>query len=73
MTPILARPAQDVLRHASTALGKVDHYGPRGLTMVTFDEIEAMALLLAALGVVPTIPGHPPPPPLFAPVERPVK
>ncbi len=73
MTPILPRPADDVFRHTSTALGKIDLYGPRGLTMVTFDEIEAMALLLAALGVVPTIPGHPTPTTLFVPVERHVK
>ena len=73
MTAILPRPADDVLRHASSAIGKIDLYGRRGLTMVSADEIEAMALMLAALGVVPTIPGRPAPDTLYAPVEGPVK
>lgn len=60
----------DLLRAASTALGKVDLYGRRGLTMVSADEIEAMALMLAVLGVVPTIPGRAAPDTLYTPVER---
>lgn len=43
---------------AARALGKVDLHGaPRGITMITTDEIEAMALLLAALGLQPLLPG----------------
>ena len=73
MPSVFPRPAGDVLRHASTALGKIDLYGRRGLTMVSADEIEAMALMLAAFGIVPTIPGCAPPETLYTPVERPLK
>lgn len=65
--------AGDVLRAASSAIGKVDLYGRRGLSMVSADEIEAMALMLAALGVVPTIPGRPAPDTFYTPVERSLK
>lgn len=58
MADPLPRPADDVLRHASRALGKIDLYGRRGVTMVSADECEAMALLLAAMGLAPTIPGR---------------
>ena len=37
--------------------------------MITADEIEAMACLLAALGLVPAAPGQPVPEVLFIPVE----
>lgn len=65
--------AGDVLRAASTAIGKIDLYGRRGLSMVSADEIEAMALMLAVLGVVPTIPGRTAPDTLYTPVERSLK
>lgn len=51
-------PADDMLRHASRAIGKVDLWGRRGVTMISADEIEAMALLLAAMGLVATPPGQ---------------
>ena len=70
MTALLPRPADDVLRHASRAIGKIDLWGRRGVTMVSADEIEAMALLLAALGLVPTVPGTEPPNPLFNPASK---
>lgn len=70
MTDLLPRPADDVLRHASRAIGKIDLWGRRGLTMVSMDEIEAMAVLLAALGLVPTVPGAEPPNPLFNPTSK---
>lgn len=66
MPDILPRPAGDILRHASRALGKIDLYGRRGVTMVSADECEAMALALAALGLVPTIPGREAPAAFFA-------
>lgn len=65
--------AGDTLRAASSAIGKIDLYGRRGLTMVSANEIEAMAVMLAALGIVPTIPGCPVPETLYTPVERPLK
>lgn len=36
---------------AARGLGKVDLYGPRGATLVSRDEIEAMAGALATLGL----------------------
>ena len=42
---------------AARALGKVDHWGPRGLTMLSTEEVEAMALTLAMLGLVAVPPG----------------
>jgi len=56
--PVAPRP---MLVHASRALGRVDLHGHRGLTMLSIDEIEAMALLLALFGLVPTPPGKEPP------------
>lgn len=50
---------------ASAGVGKVDLHGLRGVTLVSAAEIEAMALVLAVLGVVPTIPGKAPPPTFF--------
>lgn len=62
-TPPLA--ADLMLARASSAIGKVDLYGGRGVTMISTDEAEAMALLLACLGLVPTRPGEPAPPAFF--------
>ena len=73
MADILPRPADDVLRHASRAIGKIDLWGRRGLIMVSADEIEAMALLLASMGLVPTLPGKDAPAILFTPVTRSVE
>lgn len=47
---------------AARGLGKVDLHGvPRGVTMISTEEIEAMALLLASLGLSPLQPGAPAP------------
>ena len=59
-----------ILTRASIALGKVDRYGPRGITMLSVDETEAMALLLAALGLVPTLPGESAPQAFFIPPSK---
>lgn len=40
---------------AGSAVGKVDRDGRRGVTLVDMEEIEAMALLLALLGL-PALP-----------------
>lgn len=61
---------RDMLVRASAALGKVDLHGLRGVTMLSFDEIEAMALLLAAFGLVPTPPGKEPPETLILQPEK---
>lgn len=54
-------PMTELLTRASRALGKVDLHGRRGVTLLSMDEIEAMALVLATLGLVPTMPGEKPP------------
>ena len=55
----------EILARASSALGKVDLHGRRGATMLSIDETEAMALLLACLGLIPTAPGEAAPPVFF--------
>lgn len=62
ITPL---PRDQMLARASTALGKVDLYGERGLTMISAQETEALVLTLAALGLVSTPPGSPAPPAFF--------
>lgn len=42
---------EEMLTRAGRAVGKIDRHGARGVTYVTFDEIEAMAAALACLGV----------------------
>ena len=61
LKPVAAITPRDMLTRASRGLGKVDLHGHRGLTMLSIDEIEAMALLLASFGLVPTPPGKEPP------------
>lgn len=70
MAEVLPRPSSDILRQASSAIGKIDLWGRRGVTMVSADEIEAMALLLAALGLVATQPGKPFPETLIIPPSK---
>lgn len=70
ITPL---PGDEMLALASSALGKVDLYGPRGLTMISIHEIEAMALTLAALGLVPTQPGAAAPKAFFLTFDGDVK
>ena len=43
----------EIMNRAARAVGKVDLWGPRGITMVSFEEIEAMAALLAMMGLRP--------------------
>lgn len=40
---------QDITALANRAIAKIDGSGRRGASMVTFDEIEAMACLIVAL------------------------
>lgn len=47
----------DTIVHAARALGKIDLYGQRGLTMVSVTEIEAMAMMLAAFEMRQLPPG----------------
>ncbi|PQV56376.1 hypothetical protein LX70_02642 [Defluviimonas denitrificans] len=52
----------ELTERAARGVGKVDRDGLRGATLVSADEVEAMALLLAILGVKPVYPGSYPPP-----------
>ena len=70
ITPL---PCDQMLARASTALGKVDLYGERGLTMISAEETEALVLTLAALGLVSTPPGAPAPNAFFLTSEGAVK
>lgn len=53
---------------ARRGMGKVDLWGHRGATMVSADEIVAMAAALALFGVVPIPPGEAP----AAPIDQPI-
>lgn len=66
--PVNPTSQTEMLTNASRALGKVDLYGRRGVTMLSMDEIEAMALTLAVLGLVPTPPGEAVPAVLLTPL-----
>ena len=41
----------EIFAHCGRALTKIDNRGPRGLEMVTHEEITAMALLIDLFGV----------------------
>lgn len=55
----------ELVTRAARGLGKVDLLGARGITLVNAEEIEAMAGLLAVMGLVPIYPGAPVPETLF--------
>lgn len=59
----------EMLTLASRGLGKVDAHGRRGATLVSLDEIEAMAGALALFGLAATPPGSPSPEPLIVPTR----
>jgi hypothetical protein len=69
MSAPIALTQYDIIRRASLALGKIDLHGRRGVTLLSVDEAEAMALLLVSLGLVPTRPGEPAPAEYFIPPE----
>lgn len=52
----------ELTERAARGVGKVDRDGLRGATLVSADEVEAMAILLAVLGVAPIYPGSYPAP-----------
>jgi len=56
------RTTRDILITAARALGRVDRDGVRGLTSLSVDDIEAMALALVILGLTSISPdqGEPP-------------
>lgn len=52
---------EELTLRAARGLGKVDALGQRGVTLVTADEVEAMAGMLALFGLVPVPPSAPVP------------
>ena len=52
---------REMLEQASRALGRVIRNDLRGITMLSVDDIAAMAATLIALGLVATLPGETPP------------
>ncbi len=56
MTEVRRFTQEEMLRLAGSAVAKVDLLGPRGTTLCTMDEIEAMAAVIILAGVLP---GHP--------------
>lgn len=59
-----------MMQKAARGLGKVDALGPRGATLISQEEIEAMAGTLALFGLVPIPPGAPTPETLIAKLEE---
>lgn len=49
---------REMLELAARGLGKVDHLGVRGVTLVSMEEIAAMAGVLAVAGLKPVLPGE---------------
>lgn len=52
---------REMLEIASRAVGRVMRDDLRGMTLLSIDEIAAMAMTLTALGLIPTLPGDEPP------------
>lgn len=52
------RTTRDILITAARALGRVDRDGVRGLTSLSVDDIEAMALALVILGLTSISPNQ---------------
>lgn len=52
---------REILTASAKALGRIDRDGPRALTGLSVNEIEAMALALVILGLVAIPPGQPVP------------
>lgn len=61
-TPTAPRTDRDILIAAGRALGRVDLLGIRGITLLSVDDIEAMALALVILGLVAIPPSQKEPP-----------
>lgn len=50
---------EEMIRLAASAVAKVDLMGTRGTTLVTSDEVEALACLVALSGILPGRPSEP--------------
>lgn len=59
--PANPKTLRQVLEGASRAVGKIDRHGLRGITGLSVEEIEDMALALVAFGLIATPPGETPP------------
>lgn len=63
----------EMVRLAASGVAKVDLLGPRGTTLCTMDEIEAMAAMIVAAGVLPGHPADPARQPFFVEIEGSVR
>lgn len=70
MTEVHRFSPEELLQLACSGVAKVDLLGPRGTTLCTMDEIEAMAALIAANGLLPGRPTDPARQPRFVEAER---
>lgn len=60
----------EVLRLAISGAAKIDLFGPRGTTLCTMREIEAMAVVIAASGVLPGCATDPERRPIYPQIEK---
>lgn len=58
MTGIGPTSDNEILLRAGRVLGRIQTQGPRALSGIAFDEIEAMALALLILGLKPLCPSQ---------------
>ncbi len=70
MTEVRRFTQDEMLRLAGSAVAKVDLMGPRGTTLCTMDEVEAMAAVIVLAGVLPGQPDTPDRKPRFVETER---
>lgn len=70
---VVQLPLMSIALRAGSALHKIDRQGPRGVTLCSADEIEAMAAALAIFGVMPIPPDTPPPANILTPFRAPLK
>ncbi|MDN5785722.1 hypothetical protein [Pseudorhodobacter sp.] len=64
------RTQREILTIAARALGRIDVQGLRGLTLISTEELEAMALALVILGLVAIQPGAQAPETLTYPPQK---
>ncbi|WP_436399319.1 hypothetical protein [Roseobacter sp. S98] len=61
---------EEMLRLAGSGVNKVDLLGPRGTTLCTMNEIEAMAMVIVLSGVLPGRPDDPDRQALYPQIEK---
>ncbi len=62
--------SEELVRLTGSAIAKIDLMGPRGTTLCTMDEIEAMAVWIVLSGTLPGKPTDPHRQPYYVEKER---